>query len=81
MRRFQSDNMHLHLHHEAKQWPNADHFLDALPKMPYDISTQMTFDKGVLPGPNSVIGSLSPESLSVLQTLSTLTLVNFLVAK
>ena len=30
MHRFQKDNMHLHLHHEAKQWPNADHFLTLL---------------------------------------------------
>ena len=35
MRRFQKDNMHLHLHHEAKQWPYADHFLDALPVPPW----------------------------------------------
>ena len=51
MHRFQRDNMHLHLHHEAKQWPNANHFLDALPETPYDISTQMSFDESVLPGP------------------------------
>ena len=66
MHRFQRDNMHLHLHHEAKLWPNADHFLDALPETPYDISTQMSFDVSVLPGPNSVVGSLSPECLSYL---------------
>ena len=36
MHRFQKDNTHLHLHHEAKQWPNADHFLQALPDPPYD---------------------------------------------
>ena len=66
MHRFLKDNMHLHLHHEAKQWPNANQFLDALPETPYDISTDMSSDKMVSPGPKSVIGSLSSESLSFL---------------
>ena len=29
MRRFLRDNLHLHLQHEAQQWPDADLFLDA----------------------------------------------------
>jgi len=37
-----------------------------LPETPYDISTDMSFDKMVSPGPKSVIGSLSSESLSFL---------------
>ena len=48
MRRFQKVNMHLHLHHEAKQWPYADHFLDALPAPPYDISSPFSFDESVV---------------------------------
>lgn len=35
MRRFQRDNLHLHLQEEAKQWPNAGIFLDALPNPSY----------------------------------------------
>lgn len=34
MHRFQKDNLHLHLHHNAKHWPNADHFLKAVPDPP-----------------------------------------------
>lgn len=44
MRHFQKDAMHLHLHHEAKQWPNADHFLQALPDPAYDIASPAFFD-------------------------------------
>ncbi len=61
--------MHLHLHHEAKQWPDADHFLDALPDTPYDISSQLSFDESVVPGPKSVIGLLPPESIVCLRKL------------
>ena len=52
MRRFHKDNVHLHLHHEAKQWPNADHLLDALTDSPYDISSPALFDESVVLGPN-----------------------------
>ena len=69
MRRFQKDNMHLHLHHEAKQWPCADHFLQALPDPAYDISSPASFDESVLPGPKSVIGSLSSDSIVCLRHL------------
>jgi len=73
MRRFQKDNMHLHLHlhlhHEAKQWPNADHFLDALPDSPYDILSPVMFDESIVPGPKSVIGSLSTDSIICLHHL------------
>ena len=54
--------MHLHLHHEAKQWPYADHFLDALPA-PHDISSPFSFDESVVPGPKSVLSSLSADSI------------------
>ena len=37
MRRFQRDNLHLHLQEEAKQWPDADIFLDALPNPLFDV--------------------------------------------
>ena len=67
MRRFQKDTMHLHLHHEAKQWPNAKHFLQALPDTAYDISSPASFDESVIPGPKSVIGSLSSDSISCLR--------------
>ena len=53
MRRFQKDNMHLHLYHEAKQWLYVDHFLDAFPAPPYDISSPFSFDESVVPGPKS----------------------------
>lgn len=69
MHRFQKDNMHLHLHHEAKQWPHADHFLDALPAPPYDISSPFSFDESVVPGPKSVISSLSTDSIICLRQL------------
>lgn len=61
MRRFQRDNLHLHLQEEAKQWPNASLFLDALPNPSYDISLPATFDESVLPGTKSVIDSNSSE--------------------
>ena len=46
--------MHLHLHHEAQQWPNADHFLQAIPDTSYYIASPDTFDNSVLPGPKYV---------------------------
>ena len=58
--------MHLHLHHEAKEWPHADYFLNALPDTPYDISCHVSFDQGVVPGPKS---SLSPDSVVCLHKL------------
>ena len=69
MRRFQRDNMHLHLHHEAQQWPNADHFLQAIPDTPYDIASPVTFDHSVLPGPKYVISSLAPHLVECLREL------------
>jgi len=61
--------MHLHLHHEAKQWPNADYFLDTLPDTPYDISSPVVFDESIVPGPKSVIGTLSADSIICLRLL------------
>ena len=66
MRRFQNDTLHLHLQHEAKQWPNANHFLQALPDPAYDISSPASFDKSVVPGPKSFIGSLTSDSITCL---------------
>ena len=47
MRCFQKDNMHLHFHHEAQQWPNANDFLQALPDPPYDVNSPTLFDHSV----------------------------------
>lgn len=55
MRRFQKDNLHLRLHHEAKHWEGADHFLKALPDPPYESSSLANFDDTVVPGHRSVI--------------------------
>ena len=59
MNRFQKDNLHLHLHHEAKQWPNADYFLEALPDPPFDSSSTADFDDSVIPGHKSIIAILT----------------------
>ena len=64
--------MHLHLHHEAKQWPCADHFLDALPTPPYDISSHFSFDESVVPGPKSVISSSADSIICLCQLYSRL---------
>ena len=61
MRRFQRDNLHLHLQEEAKQWPDTNLFLDALPNPSYDISLPASFDESVLPGTKSIIDSISSE--------------------
>ena len=69
MRGFQKDNMHLHLNHEAKQWPHANYFLGALPDTPYDISSPVIFSESVDSGPKSVIGSLAADSIACLHEL------------
>lgn len=69
MRRFQRDNVHLHLQHEAREWPNAEYFLDALPDPEYIISSPASFDQTIKPGPRSVIDSLSTERLPCLRKL------------
>ena len=60
MRRFQSDNLNMQLHQEAREWPDANFFLDALPNPSHDILSPADFDTTVTPGPKSVISSLSP---------------------
>lgn len=69
MRRFLKDNVHLHLHHEAKQWPNADHFLNVLPDTPYDISSNASFDESIVPGSKCVIESLTADSVICVRKL------------
>ena len=69
MHRFQKDNTHLHLHHEAKQWPNADHFLQALPDPPYDITSPVLFDQSVVPGPKCVVASFPTHLVECLRDL------------
>ena len=66
MRRFLRDNLHLHLQHEARQWPDADLFLDALPTPSYDILSPVGFDQSVLPGAKFVIASLSEDMIQSL---------------
>ena len=43
MHRFQKDNTFLHLHHEAKSWPDACNLLDALPQITCDINNSLNF--------------------------------------
>ena len=69
MRRFQNDNLNLHLHQESKAWPDADIFLDALPSPSYDILSPANFDTSVTPGPKSVISSLSQDLVQCLSKL------------
>ena len=66
MRRFLKDNTNLQLHQEARQWPDAELFLEAFPHLMYDILSPVDFDLSVSPGPKSVIESLSPEAVSSL---------------
>ena len=66
MRKFQKDNLHIHLQHEARQWPDAELFLNALPTPPYNILSPMKFDQSVLPGPKSVIASLTSDMVHCL---------------
>ena len=61
MCRFQRDNLHLHLQEEAKQWPDADIFLDALPNPLFDVCSPEKFDQSVVPGAKSIIDSNSTE--------------------
>ena len=63
MRRFLRDNLHLYLQHEARQWLDADLFLDALPTPSYDILSPVGFDQSVLPGAKFVIASLSEDMI------------------
>ena len=60
--------MHLQLQHEAQHWPNAAHFLDALPDPTYD-SSVLQFDSAVVHGPKSVIGNLDTDCISCLRRL------------
>ena len=69
MRRFQSDKFNMQLHQEAKEWPDANFFLDALPNPSHDILSPADFDTTVTPGPKSVISSLSPELMPHLSKL------------
>ena len=69
MRRFQKDNLNLQLHQEAREWPEADIFLEALPSPSYDILSPASFDVSVTPGPKSVIRSLSPDLVKCLSKL------------
>ena len=70
MRRFQSDNLNMQLHQEAKEWPDANFFLDALPNPSHDILSPADFDTTVTPGPKSVISSLSPEIMPHFQNFT-----------
>ena len=69
MRRFLRDNIHLHLHHEAKQWPNSENFLQALPDPPYDLNSPPLFENTVVPGPKSVVASLPSHFVECLREL------------
>ena len=71
MRRFQKDNIHLNLHHEATHWPFADHFLPTLPDLPYEstTSTSLVFNNSVIPGSKYVIASLPTDLLGCLREL------------
>ena len=69
MRRFQSDNLNMQLHQEAREWPDAIFFLDALPNPSHDILSPADFDTTVTPGPKSVMSSLSPELMPHLSKL------------
>ena len=51
MRRFQSDNLNMQLHQEAREWPDANFFLDELPNPSHDILSPADFDTTVTPGP------------------------------
>ena len=62
-------NTHLHLHHEAKQWPNADHFLQALPDPPYDITSSVLFDQSVVPSSKGVVASFPTHLVECLRDL------------
>ena len=66
MKRFQRDNLHIHMQHEAHQWPEAELFLEALPAPSYDILSPVIFEKSVIPGPKSVIDCLSPDMVQCL---------------
>ena len=68
MRRFQKDNSFLHLHHEAKFWPDACHFLDALPEITYDINDSFSFDDS---GSKFVLGMFTTDSMSTICKLYT----------
>ena len=67
--RFQSDNLNMQLHQEAREWPDVIFFLDALPNPSHDILSPADFDTTVTPGPKSVISSLSPELMPHLSKL------------
>ena len=54
MRRFQSDNLNMQLHQEARKWPDAIFFLDALPNPSHDILSPADYDTTVTPGPKSL---------------------------
>lgn len=70
MQRFLKDNMHLQFHHEAKQWPSADHFLQALPEPSYDSTTSVLFDQSVVPaGPKFIVGFLPVHLVECLRKL------------
>lgn len=69
MQRFQRDNFHLHLHHEAKNWPNAEHFLQALPDPPCDDKQLTSANQSVVPGHRSVIATLSKDEIRILSKL------------
>ena len=71
MRQFQKDNSFLHLHHEAKFWPDACHFLDALPEITYDINDSFKFDDSIKPGPKSVLGMFTTDSMPIIHKLYT----------
>ena len=58
MRRFRKDIRHFQLHHESKNMPLADHFKAALPDSLCDISS-LEFDTNTVPGPRTVIATLS----------------------
>ena len=67
MRHFQTDNLNIHIHHEAQQWPNAEHFLQALPDPPYDPTSPISFDQSIEPGMKYTIASLPVHLLECLQ--------------
>ena len=67
MRRFLKDNLHLRLHHDAKSWEGAEHFLKALPDTPYESSSPVNFDTETKPGHRSVLGSLRNEECQILR--------------
>ena len=73
MHSFLKDYILLQFHHEAKQWPNADHFLQFLPEPLYDSTSSVLFDRFVvLAGPKFVVGVLPIHLVECLRKLHTI---------